>query len=105
ARAGDTLILTKGLGVGIYSAAIKKGVLDAAGVAEMIASATTLNQVGADLAKREDVHAITDVTGFGILGHGLEIARGAGLRLRLKLAELPLLSRAAELAEAGFVTG
>ncbi|MDF3852792.1 selenide, water dikinase SelD [Paracoccus sp. P2] len=105
ARPGDALILTKGLGVGIYSAAIKKGALDAAGIAEMIGSATTLNKVGAELAKRADVHAITDVTGFGILGHGLEIARGAGLRLRLRLADLPLLSRAAELAEAGFVTG
>ena len=105
ARPGDLLILTKGLGVGIYSAAIKKAALDAAGIAEMIASATTLNRVGTDLAKRPDVHAITDVTGFGILGHGLEIARGAGLHLRLTLAELPLLGRTAELAQAGFVTG
>ncbi|RDW11672.1 selenide, water dikinase SelD, partial [Paracoccus thiocyanatus] len=105
ARPGDALILTKGLGVGIYSAAIKKGALDQAGIDEMVASATTLNRVGADLAKRADVHALTDVTGFGILGHGLEIARGAGLRLRLRLADLPLLSRAAELAQAGFTTG
>ena len=105
ARPGDALILTKGLGVGIYSAAIKKGALDAAGLAEMVASATTLNRVGADLARRGDVHAITDVTGFGILGHGLEIARGSGLRLRLQLDALPLLSQAARLAEAGFHTG
>ncbi|ARC38480.1 selenide, water dikinase SelD [Paracoccus yeei] len=105
ARAGDALILTKGLGVGIYSAAIKKGALDQAGIDEMIASATTLNRVGADLAKRADVHAITDVTGFGILGHGLEIARGAGLRLRLSLGALPWLSRAQELAQAGYFTG
>ncbi len=105
ARAGDALILTKGLGVGIYSAAIKKAALDPAGIAEMVASATTLNRIGADLAKRGDVHAITDVTGFGILGHGLEIARGSGLQLRLDMAALPLLSRAAELAEAGFFTG
>ena len=105
ARPGDVLILTKGLGVGIYSAAIKKGALDADGLAEMVASTTLLNKVGSDLAKRADIHAITDVTGFGILGHGLEIARGAGLTLRLRLADLPLLSRAAELAEAGFLTG
>lgn len=105
ARPGDALILTKGLGVGIYSAAIKKGALDQAGIDEMIASATTLNKVGADLAKRADVHALTDVTGFGILGHGLEIARGAGLRLRLDLAALPWLSRAQELAQAGYFTG
>lgn len=105
ARPGDALILTKGLGVGIYSAAIKKGALNAAGVAEMVASATTLNKVGTDLAKRADIHALTDVTGFGILGHGLEIARGSGLQLRLRMAELPLLSRAAELARAGYATG
>ena len=105
ARPDDALILTKGLGVGIYSAAIKKGALDQAGIDEMIASATTLNRVGADLAKRADVHAITDVTGFGILGHGLEIARGAGLRLRLSLGALPWLSRAQELAQAGYFTG
>lgn len=105
ARPGDALILTKGLGVGIYSAAIKKGALDQAGIDEMIASATMLNRVGADLAKRADVHAITDVTGFGILGHGLEIARGAGLRLRLSLGALPWLSRAQELAQAGYFTG
>jgi selenide,water dikinase len=105
ARSGDALILTKGLGVGIYSAAIKKGALDADGIAEMVASATTLNKIGPEMAKRADVHAITDVTGFGILGHGLELARGAGLRLRLDQAALPLLTRAAELAEAGFVTG
>lgn len=105
ARAGDALILTKGLGVGIYSAAIKKGALDADGIAEMVASATTLNKIGPEMARRADVHAITDVTGFGILGHGLELARGAGLRLRLDQAALPLLTRAAELAEAGFVTG
>lgn len=105
AKPGDALILTKGLGVGIYSAAIKKGALDEAGINEMVASATTLNRIGSDLAKRADVHAITDVTGFGILGHGLELARGAGLQLRLDLDRLPLLSRAAELAEAGFFTG
>ena len=104
-RPGDALILTKGLGIGIYSAAIKKGALDPSGIDEMVASATTLNRVGADLAKRADVHALTDVTGFGILGHGLEIARGSGLRLELDLAALPLLPRAAELAEAGYFTG
>ena len=105
ARPGDALILTKGLGVGIYSAAIRKGALDGAGLAEMVASATTLNRVGTELAGRADVHALTDVTGFGILGHGLEIARGSGLRLRLDLDALPLLSRTADLAQAGHVTG
>ena len=105
ARPGDALILTKGLGVGIYSAAIKKSALDAAGIAEMIASATLLNRIGTDLAQDPAVHALTDVTGFGILGHGLEVARGSGTRLVIERGALPLLSRAGELAQAGFVTG
>ena len=105
AKVGDALILTKGLGVGIYSAAIKKGALDGAGIDEMVASATLLNRVGADLAEDEAVHALTDVTGFGILGHGLEMARGSGARVVIERAALPLLTRAEELAQAGHVTG
>ncbi len=105
AKAGDKLILTKGIGVGIYSAAIKKGLLDEAGQAEMVATTTLLNKVGTDLAKLPEVHAITDVTGFGILGHGLELARGAGLHLDLSLAALPLLDQASALAESGLLTG
>ena len=105
AKPGDVLILTKGLGVGIYSAAIKKSALDEAGIAEMIASTTLLNKVGADLADDPAVHAITDVTGFGILGHGLEVARGSNARVVIERARLPFLTRAEELAEAGFVTG
>ena len=105
ARAGDTLILTKGLGVGIYSAAIKKSALDEAGIAEMIASTTLLNRIGPELAEDPSVHAITDVTGFGILGHGLEMARGSGVRVVIERAALPLLTRAEELAQAGHITG
>lgn len=105
ARAGDALILTKALGVGIYSAAFKKGALSAAGYAEMIASTTLLNRVGVELAKDADVHAITDVTGFGLLGHGLEMARGSGLTLRLRLSDVPFLTEAAALARQGHVTG
>lgn len=105
ARPGDALILTKGLGVGIYSAAIKKGALDGAGYAEMLASTTLLNRVGADLAGDPEVHGITDVTGFGILGHALEMARGSGATLRLREDELPFLSQARRLAEEGFSTG
>src|SRR6201996_6813462 len=78
ARPGDALILTKPIGVGIYSAAIKKGDLSGDGYAEMVASTTQLNVVGAKLARDEVVHAMTDVTGFGLLGHALEMARGAG---------------------------
>ena len=105
ARPGDALILTKGLGVGIYSAAIKKGVLDAAGQAEMIASTTLLNRIGTELAAEGDVHALTDVTGFGVLGHALEVARGSGTRIRIGIDALPLLDQAAGLAEAGIFTG
>lgn len=105
AKPGDKLILTKGIGVGVYSAAIKKGVLDQAGQKEMVASTTLLNKIGAELSKRPEVHAITDVTGFGILGHGLEIARGSKLRINLDLAALPLLTQAAALAEQGLLTG
>ena len=105
AQVGDKLILTKGLGVGIYSAAIKKAALDEAGIAEMIGSTTLLNRIGVDLADNPQVRAITDVTGFGILGHGLEMARASGVKLKLGFAALPRLSRADDLAAQGFVTG
>jgi selenide,water dikinase len=105
ARVGDALILTKAIGVGIYSAAIKKGELSDAGYAEMVASTTLLNRIGADLGSNEAVHAVTDVTGFGLLGHGLEIARGASVRLTIRLADLPLFHDAERLAREGFVTG
>lgn len=105
AQPGDVLILTKGLGVGIYSAAIKKSALDEAGIAEMIASTTLLNRIGPELAEDPAVHAITDVTGFGILGHGLEMARGSDVRVVIERAALPLLARAEELAQAGHITG
>src|SRR5262249_53945632 len=104
-RPGDAIILTKPLGVGIYSAAIKKGALAAAGYAEMIATTTLLNRVGADLAKDTAVHAITDVTGFGLLGHALEMARNSKVTLAIRVGDLPLLSQAAALAQKGFVTG
>lgn len=105
ARAGDALILTKPLGVGIYSAAFKKNRLSAKGYADFMASTTLLNRVGETLSQDDDVHAITDVTGFGILGHALEMARGADLTAVIEAASLPLLSEAAALAEQGFVTG
>ena len=105
ARVGDKLILTKGLGVGIYSAAIKKGVLPPGGYEEMIATTTLLNRIGGELSRDPAVHAITDVTGFGILGHGLEMAKGAGLALRLGMGDLPFLAHAEALAEGGLATG
>jgi selenide, water dikinase len=105
AQAGDALILTKGVGVGIYSAAFKKQALPADAYAEMLASTTQLNAIGHALAKNQDVHAITDVTGFGLLGHGLEMARASGLRLKIQQAGIPFLAQAQALAEAGYVTG
>ena len=104
-RAGDAMILTKPLGVGIYSAAIKKGTLSPDGYAEMIATTTLLNRVGTELAKDAAVHAITDVTGFGLLGHALEMARNSKVTLVIRAGDLPLLSQAARLAQQGCVTG
>src|SRR5262249_5343884 len=105
ARPGDALILSKALGVGIYSAAFKKGALSSAAYAEMIASMTLLNRVGMQLAKTPTVHAMTDVTGFGLLGHAREMARGSGLTLVIRPDDVPLLSEVASLAQQHFVTG
>ncbi|MBP1883937.1 selenide, water dikinase SelD [Sinorhizobium mexicanum] len=105
ARAGDVLILTKALGVGIYSAAFKKGALPVDAYAELIQSTTLLNRVGAELAKHPHVHAVTDVTGFGILGHALEMARGSNRRIAIDADAIALFARCRELAEQGFVTG
>ncbi|WP_420799576.1 selenide, water dikinase SelD [Noviherbaspirillum sedimenti] len=105
ARAGDKLILGKPLGVGILSAALKKNALDADGYAAMIANTTKLNKPGRALSELDGVHALTDVTGFGLLGHTLEVARGAGLTARIEMPAVPLLPGVAQLAENGFITG
>jgi selenide,water dikinase len=105
ARPGDAVILTKPLGVGIYSAAIKKAMLPPGGYTDMIATTTLLNRVGAKLSKNRDVHAMTDVTGFGLLGHGLEMARGSNATLVVDMKSLPFLKEAAALAQQGCVTG
>ncbi|MBI5331637.1 MAG: selenide, water dikinase SelD [Betaproteobacteria bacterium] len=104
-RPGDGLILGKGLGVGIYSAALKKDALPPEGYRAMIDSTTRLNTPGVELGALDGVHAMTDVTGFGLLGHGLELARGSDLTARIRFSHLPLLTGAATLAQAGFVTG
>src|SRR5512133_1575309 len=83
AKAGDVLVLGKPLGVGILSAALKKEKLDADGYERMIATTTRLNTPGPELAALAGVHALTDVTGFGLAGHGLELARGAGLSVQI----------------------
>jgi selenide, water dikinase len=105
ARVGDVLILGKALGVGVYSAALKKDSLDATGYTQMIRSTTKLNTPGRALAGMSDVHAMTDVTGFGLLGHLNEIALGSGLAATVELKSVPLLPAAEELAARGFVTG
>ncbi|EEA00324.1 selenide, water dikinase [Burkholderia sp. H160] len=104
-RAGDVLILGKPLGVGILSAALKKDRLDEAGYAAMIGATTKLNRPGAELAQLDGVHALTDITGFGLLGHTLELARGSKLTARVRYADLPWLPNVANLAEAGIFTG
>ncbi|HEU0283107.1 MAG TPA: selenide, water dikinase SelD [Gallionella sp.] len=105
ARAGDVLILAKGLGVGILSAALKKNALSADGYNEMLTSTTQLNTPGSWLSEMDSVHAMTDVTGFGLLGHLLGICRGAKLTAELEFSKLPLLPIASQLAQQGFVTG
>ncbi len=105
AKPGDRLVLGKPLGVGIYSAALKKGRLDDAGYSAMIDSTTRLNTPGTALGRLESVHALTDVTGFGLLGHLLEICRGSGVRASLDWPAIPLLPGALELAREGFTTG
>ncbi len=105
AKAGDVLILGKPLGVGVLSAALKKDQLDAAGYAQMLHNTTLLNKPGAPLANLPGVHALTDITGFGLAGHTLEIARGAKLTAVLEFAKVPLLPGVQALAEKGFVTG
>jgi len=105
AKAGDKLILSKPLGVGILSAALKKQVLDAAGYATMIDSTTKLNKPGQALSALDRVHAMTDVTGFGLLGHLLEVCRGSGLAAHLHMSAVPLLANVEHLATDGFITG
>ena len=105
ARVGDKLILGKPLGVGILSAALKKQKLDEAGYISMIANTTKLNKPGQGLSQLDGVHAMTDVTGFGLLGHLLEICRGAQVAAHINVADIPLLPQVKDLAMAGCITG
>jgi selenide,water dikinase len=105
ARAGDVLVLGKPLGVGVLSAALKKDKLDADGYKAMIANTTKLNKPGKALSEMGGVHALTDVTGFGLLGHLLELARGAKLEAHLEMAKIPLLPGVEQLAHDGYFTG
>jgi selenide,water dikinase len=105
ARPGDALVLGKPLGVGVLSAALKKEKLAPAGYEAMLRSTTQLNTPGQALAALEGVHALTDVTGFGLLGHLLELCRGARVAARLSMSATPLLEGTRDLAAQGFVTG
>ena len=105
ARDGDVLILGKALGVGIMSAALKKGQLSDSAYRQLVETTTKLNKPGLDLAALAGVNALTDVTGFGLLGHLLEICRGSRLRAEIRFDQLPILSEALPLAQAGYATG
>jgi selenide,water dikinase len=105
AQDGDEIVLGKPLGVGILSAALKKGELDAAGYAVMIDSTTRLNRPGTALSVMSGVHSITDVTGFGLLGHLLEVCRGSNLAAQIRFDDLPVFDAASDLARTGVVTG
>ena len=105
AKPGDKLILGKPIGVGVLSAALKKEKLSADGYAAMIASTTKLNTPGIKLGAMESVHALTDVTGFGLAGHLLEICRGSGIGATIHYASLPMIAGVHDLAAAGFITG
>jgi selenide,water dikinase len=105
ARPGDKLVLGKPLGVGILSAALKKGKLDAAGYKAMIESTTKLNTPGTKLGTLESVHALTDVTGFGLLGHLVEIVKGSNASARIDWKSIPLLPTALDFAREGIATG
>jgi selenide, water dikinase len=102
---GDALILTKSLGTGIITTALKKGKASEESVNQAVKSMTTLNASASLVARKHPIHACSDVTGFGILGHALEMASGSGVTLVIESAKLPLLHRAPRLAEKGYITG
>jgi selenide,water dikinase len=102
---GDALILTKALGTGIISTALKKGKASEESVNEAVASMTTLNAAASSVARKHKVHAISDITGYGILGHAQEMASGSSVTLVIESSKLPLLKSAVRLAEKGYLTG
>jgi selenide, water dikinase len=105
AREGDRLILTKGLGTGVISTAIKRGEAKQAWIDAATKSMTTLNARASEIAARFKVHAATDITGFGLIGHLREVAKGSGVSIRINAASVPLLEGAIECVHAGFVPG
>jgi selenide,water dikinase len=105
AREGDVLVLSKPLGTGIVTTALKRGGAPAAAIAAAVESMTTLNAAAADALRTVEPAAVTDVTGFGLVGHSRELAAGAGLRVELYLEAVALLPGARELAAGGYVPG
>ncbi|MCB1126254.1 MAG: selenide, water dikinase SelD [Verrucomicrobiae bacterium] len=105
ARPGDLLFLTKPLGSGVIPTALKKGAAPVDVIARAVDLMATLNRGAAEAMALADVIAATDVTGFGLLGHGLELARGSGLTAFIEFSKLPVLPDVVDLAQAGFVTG
>ncbi|MBO9608057.1 MAG: selenide, water dikinase SelD [Paenibacillaceae bacterium] len=102
---GDKLILTKPIGVGILTTSIKKDKLSEDEVRRVTEVMATLNKTAAATMEPFDVHACTDVTGFGLMGHALEMAKGSGVGIRVRAADVPVLPRVRQLAEDGFVPG
>ncbi len=105
AQPGDQLILTKPLGIGVMTTALKKGQLTSAAYASVLSVMTQLNQIGAKLAANPDVHAMTDVTGFGLLGHLLELCRGSKVKAEISRSKIPILPEAKTLASQGIFPG
>lgn len=105
AKPGDLLILTKPIGVGIQTTGIKRGLVSAEGIERVTILMATLNRVAAEVASEFTVHSSTDITGFGLLGHGKEMAVGSGVGLRIQYSSIPILSGTRELAEKGAVPG
>lgn len=103
ARAGDALLLTKPLGIGVMSTAIKTGDLSDEGYQEFLAAVRAINSAGTWLGQQSSVHAMTDVTGFGLAGHLLEMARGARLATQIHAAAIPVMDEAWSLAARGIV--
>jgi selenide,water dikinase len=104
-QVGDALILTKPLGTGIISTALKKGKASKESVDAAVESMSTLNAAASKVARKFPVHACSDITGFGILGHALGMASGSSVTLVIESTKLPLLHSAARLAEKGYITG
>jgi len=105
ARAGDALILTKPLGTGVLGSALKKDAIDAAQMAECVRWMTMLNASAAQAMLAAHAHAATDVTGYGLLGHGNEMARASGVRLRIGAAQVPVYALAREMVGIGIIPG